>query len=66
MPMWVSPSIIHPAVSTPSTTAGRAFFSRMSKKAAAREPVQAPVPEETAAPEQSAQQPEQEQQKEEN
>ena len=44
MPMWVSPSMIHPAVSTPSTTAGRAFFSRMSKKAAAREPVQAPVP----------------------
>lgn len=32
----------------------------------AQEPVQAPVPEETAAPEQSAQQPEQEQQKEEN
>ena len=32
----------------------------------AQEPVQAPIPEETAAPEQSAQQPEQEQQKEEN
>ena len=30
--------MMHPAVSTPSTTAGRAFFSRMSRKAAASEP----------------------------
>ena len=36
--------MMHPAVSTPSTTAGMAFFSRIPKNAAASEPVQAPVP----------------------
>ena len=44
IPTWVRPSIMRPAVITPRNTAGKAFFSRMSKNAAARLPVHAPVP----------------------
>ena len=40
----VSPSIIIPAVNTPATITGTAFFGSRSKKFAISEPIHAPVP----------------------